>query len=44
MSNTTSNNAWHGIPREQINWHPTVIAERCIGWMREEVCVIGNSG
>lgn len=22
---------WHGIPRDQINWHPTVIAERCIG-------------
>ncbi|MCK7496828.1 MAG: 4Fe-4S binding protein [Comamonadaceae bacterium] len=22
---------WHGIPREQINWHPTLVAERCIG-------------
>lgn len=31
MSNTPNNNAWHGIPREQIDWHPTVIAERCIG-------------
>lgn len=24
-------NIWHGIPREQINWHPTVVAERCVG-------------
>ena len=31
MSTTPNNNAWHGIPREQIDWHPTVIAERCIG-------------
>jgi len=23
--------AWHGIPRDQINWHPTIVAERCIG-------------
>ncbi|RMF00790.1 MAG: hypothetical protein D6768_11995, partial [Chloroflexi bacterium] len=22
---------WHGIPREEIDWYPTVIAERCIG-------------
>jgi NAD-dependent dihydropyrimidine dehydrogenase PreA subunit len=22
---------WHGIARDQINWHPTVIAERCVG-------------
>jgi NAD-dependent dihydropyrimidine dehydrogenase PreA subunit len=22
---------WHGIPREEIEWYPTVIAERCIG-------------
>ena len=22
---------WHGIPREEINWSPTVVAERCIG-------------
>jgi len=27
----TIKSAWHGIPRNQINWHPTVIAERCIG-------------
>lgn len=31
MSNTNNNGAWHGIPREQIDWHPTVIADRCIG-------------
>jgi len=24
-------NTWHDIPREQIVWHPTVIAERCTG-------------
>ncbi len=22
---------WRGIPREQIDWHPTLVAERCIG-------------
>jgi len=22
---------WHGIPREQIDWHPTVNEEACIG-------------
>lgn len=22
---------WHGIPREEIRWYPTVVAERCIG-------------
>jgi NAD-dependent dihydropyrimidine dehydrogenase PreA subunit len=22
---------WHGIPREMIQWHPTVIADRCVG-------------
>ena len=22
---------WHGIRREQIEWHPAVVAERCIG-------------
>lgn len=24
-------NIWHGIPREQINWHPTVVTDRCVG-------------
>lgn len=23
--------SWHDIPREQIQWHPTIIAERCVG-------------
>ena len=31
MSNTTSNNSWHGIPREEIQWSPTIVVERCIG-------------
>ena len=22
---------WHGLPREDIIWNPTVVAERCIG-------------
>jgi hypothetical protein len=22
---------WHGIPREEIPWYPTVHAETCIG-------------
>ncbi len=22
---------WHGIPREEIHWSPTVVPERCIG-------------
>ena len=29
---------WHGIPREQIDWHPTVDAEACIGC---GMCVTG---
>jgi NAD-dependent dihydropyrimidine dehydrogenase PreA subunit len=28
---TATNNLWHGIPREQIDWHPTVVPERCVG-------------
>jgi NAD-dependent dihydropyrimidine dehydrogenase PreA subunit len=31
MSNIKNNNAWHGIPREEIDWYPTVVAERCVG-------------
>lgn len=31
MSNTPNNNVWHGIPRDQINWHPAIVAERCVG-------------
>lgn len=30
--------AWRGIPREEINWHPTVELELCIGC---GICVIG---
>ncbi|KAB2903563.1 MAG: 4Fe-4S dicluster domain-containing protein [Anaerolineae bacterium] len=22
---------WHGVPREEIHWDPTVVDERCIG-------------
>ncbi|MDP3743731.1 MAG: hypothetical protein Q8Q76_05270 [Methylotenera sp.] len=22
---------WHGVPREQISWNPTVIEAACIG-------------
>lgn len=31
MSNTNNNGTWHGIPREEIEWYPTVVADRCIG-------------
>jgi CDP-4-dehydro-6-deoxyglucose reductase len=31
---------WHGVPREQILWHPTVIEEACIGC---GTCVTGCS-
>ena len=31
MSSIPNTNLWHGIPREQIGWHPTIVAERCIG-------------
>jgi CDP-4-dehydro-6-deoxyglucose reductase len=31
---------WHGIPRDQINWHPTVDSEACIGC---GTCVTGCS-
>lgn len=22
---------WHGIPREEIAWHPTIVPDRCTG-------------
>lgn len=25
------NKPWHGVPREEIEWYPTVVAERCLG-------------
>ncbi|TAK84612.1 MAG: 4Fe-4S dicluster domain-containing protein [Betaproteobacteria bacterium] len=31
---------WHGVPREQIHWNPTVIEEACIGC---GTCVTGCS-
>jgi len=29
---------WHGVPREEIEWHPTVEPELCIGC---GLCVLG---
>ena len=29
---------WHGVPREEIKWHPTVEKELCIGC---GLCVLG---
>lgn len=31
MSEAKSKAAWHGIPREEIPWLPTVDPETCIG-------------
>jgi CDP-4-dehydro-6-deoxyglucose reductase len=31
MSDTKNNNLWHGIPRQEIIWHPTIVTERCTG-------------
>jgi NAD-dependent dihydropyrimidine dehydrogenase PreA subunit len=31
MSDSKNDNLWHGIPREEIQWHPTIIVERCMG-------------
>jgi len=31
---------WHGVPREKIEWHPTVVEEACIGC---GTCVTGCS-
>ena len=31
MSAATEKPAWHGIPREEIPWFPTIDAETCIG-------------
>jgi NAD-dependent dihydropyrimidine dehydrogenase PreA subunit len=30
MSETTKP-VWHGIPRGKIQWHPTIVVERCVG-------------
>lgn len=31
MSTQQTVNVWHGIPREQIAWHPTIVEDRCAG-------------
>lgn len=31
MSSNGNAMTWHGIPRAQIDWHPTVVADRCVG-------------
>lgn len=31
MSTGGNNPTWHGVPREEIDWFPTVVAERCLG-------------
>jgi NAD-dependent dihydropyrimidine dehydrogenase PreA subunit len=31
MANQNGITAWHNIPREEIKWSPTVVADRCIG-------------
>jgi DNA-binding transcriptional ArsR family regulator/NAD-dependent dihydropyrimidine dehydrogenase PreA subunit len=29
--NKNNNGQWHGVPRLEIQWYPTVIADRCVG-------------
>ncbi|MFQ5434182.1 MAG: hypothetical protein ACE5FD_04830 [Anaerolineae bacterium] len=31
MSNNGKIMPWHGIPRDQIDWQPTVVADRMVG-------------
>lgn len=31
MSTQQTVNVWHGIPREQIAWRPTIVEDRCAG-------------
>lgn len=31
MSNNNGNMQWHNVPRSEIAWAPTVVADRCIG-------------
>ncbi|MFW5943223.1 MAG: 4Fe-4S dicluster domain-containing protein [Chloroflexota bacterium] len=31
MSKNNQVAPWHGVPREEIEWYPTVVDERCIG-------------
>jgi len=37
MAKDLSNQLWHGIPRKEIPWFPTINAEKCIGC---ELCYI----
>jgi NAD-dependent dihydropyrimidine dehydrogenase PreA subunit len=37
MAKDLSSQLWHGIPRKEIPWYPTIIAEKCIGC---ELCYI----
>ena len=25
------NGQWHGVPRAEIQWYPTIISDRCVG-------------
>lgn len=31
MTVQNSNNSWHAIPRDQIDWKPAIVADRCVG-------------
>jgi CDP-4-dehydro-6-deoxyglucose reductase len=31
MDSTSFVKPWQGIPRQDIDWHPTLVADRCIG-------------
>lgn len=31
LSGAETTNSWHGIPREEITWYPTIVMERCTG-------------
>ena len=31
MADNQNNNLWHAIPRAEIAWFPTVVADRCVG-------------
>lgn len=31
MSQGPNNQTWHDIPRDTIQWNPTVVSERCVG-------------
>ncbi len=34
---------WHGVPREQINWNPTVVEDACIVFGASEIGFIAAS-